>query len=188
MRSPMTMVTAASLREQSFIHRAIGWCLTGVLVLGCMTQAEGDEAEHRQAVSTANVHASIRRVGTLVEVELTADELAKPTSMPPVLVIGDAAFGRSRHPSDGRTDTRIFMIDAAEFDALPDDAEMTVGHLSPAARLKEPAPIRSMPGPSATSASASAAGAASPRIRPDQVQSGRRRIGALRNDKQDVLP
>jgi hypothetical protein len=182
MRSPMTTVTAVSRREQSFIHRAIGSCLAGVLVVGCMAHVEGDPAEHRQEVVTApNVHASIRRVGTLVEVEVTADELAKPTTMPPVLVIGDAAFGRSRYPSDGLRDTRIFMIDAAEFDALPDDAEMTVGHLSPTARLEEPAPVRSTTG-------ASAAGAASPKIRPNQVQSGRKRVGNLRNDKQDVLP
>lgn len=149
----------------------MGPCLAGTLALGCMAHVESDASESQQELTAApDVHASIRRVGTLVGVEVTADELAKPTSMPPVLIIGDAAFGRSRHPSDGQRDTRIFMIDAAEFDALPDDAEMTVGHLSPTARLEE------------------SAKGASPRIRPHQVQSVRKRIGALRNDKQDVVP
>ena len=101
--------------------------------------------------------------------------------MPPVLVIGDRAFANSRNPPDGRLDTLIFTIDAADFDGVTDNAEVSVGYLSSAARL---------PTPPTGSGSLGAANTrhTSPTIRPDQVGQTRQRLGTLHKGPMAVQP
>jgi len=114
-----------------------------------------------------------------VEVEVMASRPFPDRAMPPVLVIGDRAFGRSRNPPDGRPDTLIFTIDARDFEALADDSEVTIGFLSSSARLSSPV------SPGAGAARASASG---PHIRPDQVEKTKRRVGKFRKAAGEVVP
>jgi hypothetical protein len=122
------------------------------------------------------MHASIERRAGTVEVRIESTEPFPFGALPPVLVIGDKAFGRSKNPPDGSPNVLIFMLDATEYAALPAGAEVSIGYLSSSARL--------VPGKPA-SGSAPATG---PRIRPSQVEANRRRLGALRDGGMEVLP
>ena len=152
-------------------------------LLGCMTQSEGgattvkDSPQHNHVPKDLN--ATVRRLGDLVEIEVRASHRFPDRAMPPVLVVGDRAFARSRNPPDGRADTLIFTMPAADFDGLPNDADVSIGYLSPSARL-------------ATSPPPYAAGApltweSMPRIRAEQVESARRRVGKFRKAEQEIL-
>lgn len=154
-----------------------------VLITGCMAETEGNPKpghSQQQAVAAADLHVTIRRVGSDVEVEVTAPEPFPDRAMPPVLIIGDKAFGRSRSPSDGRTDTLIFTIPSQDFDALADNSDVSLSYLSSAARLS--------PEPAAGTGNAASAAKAEPRIRPDQAEAKRRRAGTFRKSQEDVLP
>jgi hypothetical protein len=117
---------------------------------------------------------SIERSASTVEVRVEASEPFPFGAMPPVLVIGDKAFGRSKSPADGRSNVLIFMIDAAEYAALPAGAEVRLGSLKSSARLApgEPASGSSPP--------------KGPHIDPSQVEASRR-LGVLQNGR-EVLP
>jgi hypothetical protein len=147
-----------------------------------MTQSEGNatsvKGTRQQIQVPKDLNAVVRRLGNAVEIEITSNQRFPDGAMPNILVIGDQAFGRSRNPPDGRADTLIFTIPAAEFDALPDDAEVAIGQLRPSARL-------------AGGALPYAAGApltweSSPRIRPEHVESTRRRVGKFRKAEQEI--
>jgi hypothetical protein len=118
---------------------------------------------------------SIERRASTVEVRIEAAEPFAVGAMPPVLVIGDKAFGRSKHPADGRPNVLIFMIDAAEYAALPAGAEVSVGSLRSSARLA--------PGNEASGSSQPTG----PRIHPSQVEASRR-LGVLQQGGMKVLP
>jgi len=121
-------------------------------------------------------------LGNIVEVEVSADKPFPDRSMPPVLVIGTKAFAHSRNPADGRTDVLIFTLESTEFDALPDNAEITFGYLHPRARL---VPGRA-PGPAGQGAIVG--GPRAPTVRPDQVDPNTVRVGSLRKATLQVLP
>jgi hypothetical protein len=164
-----------------------------LLSLGCATEPEAGEttARHsdpdlharalRTPVSKAiaqrriEMSTSIERKANTVEVRVEAGEPFLIGAMPPVLVIGDKAFGRSRF-AEGRVDVLIFLIDAAEYATLPAGAEARVGYLSSSARLEPGKPA---------SGSAPATG---PRILPSQVEPNRHRLGVLQAGGMKVLP
>jgi hypothetical protein len=127
--------------------------------------------------TSSNMKATIRRLGATVEIEVTSNSPLGAGAMPPVLVIGDRAFGRSRNPPDGRLETLIFTIDASEFDALSDSSQVSVGTLHPSARLSAPPP---------------AGGAqnmtSQPLITPQQVAPNQQVLGRLRKATMDVAP
>jgi hypothetical protein len=104
-------------------------------------------------------------------------------ALPPVLVIDGKAFARSKSPPDGRLNTLIFTIDAADFDALPESGAVSVGYLHPGARLTPGRPA----GAGLTANGAPAAGSA-PVVRPDQVGPNRRSIGNLHKSLMEVRP
>lgn len=150
------------------------------LLIGCMSPTDADTEMRGQELNRVSekpsevheVRASVRRSGDIVEVEVLADQPFRFGAMPAVLVVGDRTFSRSRHPPDGRLDTLIFMIDAAEFDALEDGAEASVGYLDSGAELDEPPP--------------NARGAARmPNIRPDQVDQ-KRDLGKFRKNRLEI--
>jgi hypothetical protein len=152
--------------------------------MGCMSGPDSTPegpSEVRQPLSapaTSGLRASVRRTSTTVEIEVTSDTPFQNGALPPVLVIGDQAFGLSRTPPDGREDTLIFLLTPAELDAVA-DGEVRVGYLAPGARLSLP-PQRSAGG-GALSAQTS------PQIRPDQV-ARQRRVGVLRKRTLEVVP
>src|SRR5947207_235729 len=137
--------------DREFVGRSLpsaGWRFLGIvsaiLPAACMsptaTEHESSAPPEKtsqiaSALQAVNLRATIRRLGNLVEIEVNSDKPFLVASMPPVLVVGGKAFSHSRHPDDGRTDTLIFSVDTTEFDALPDGAEISVGYLSPSARL-----------------------------------------------------
>jgi len=118
---------------------------------------------------------SIERSPSTVEVRIEATEPFASGAMPPVLVVGDRAFGRSKNPADGNPNVLIFMIDAAEYAALPAGAEVSVGYLRSSARL--------VPGEQASGSSPPTG----PRIQPSQVEA-KRRLGVLQDGGTEVLP
>jgi hypothetical protein len=156
---------------------AAAWAL---LSTGCLSQTEGGEATAGQSTPLSKaprgvgMQVSIERRASTVEVRIEAAGPFALGAMPPVLVIGDKAFGRSKHPADGRPNVLIFMIDAAEFAALPAGAEVSVGSLRSSARLAR--------GEEASGSSAPAG----PRIHPHQVEA-RRRLGVLAQGGMEVL-
>jgi hypothetical protein len=137
---------------------------------GASTAASG-------ATSAGGLTATVRRVGGVVEVEVSSDTSLGDGAMPPILVIGDRAFRRSRNPPDGRLETRIFTIDAAAFDALPEGAEMSLGTLHPSARLTVP--------PAGGTADGTPA---APAVTPQHVAPGRRLLGHLSRARMEVAP
>jgi hypothetical protein len=122
------------------------------------------------------MQASIERRAGIVEIRVESTEPFPFGAMPPVLVIGDKAFGRSKHPPDGQLNVLIFMIDAAEYAALPAGAEVSVGYLRSSARL-----VPGKPGSGSTPPTG-------PRIQPSQVQANPRRLGVLQDGGMEVLP
>ncbi len=176
---------ATSLPRARRLSRAFAGAILALLLVGCMGKTEGGQiARHsrEQPLVASDMRTTVRRVGSVVEVQVTAPDPFPDRAMPPVIIIGDKAFRRSRPPPDGRPDTLIFTIDAREFDALPGDADVIVGYLSSAARLPPPEP------PSA-SANGAKAPQAEPVVRPDQVQAnGRRVLGTFRKSQQEIVP
>src|SRR5258706_15590881 len=84
--------------------------IAGGLALGCMGQTEGEpgaSGSSLQAPASSTLQTTVRRMGDVVEVEVKSDRPFRDSAMPPVLVIGDKAFGRSRNPPDRRLDTLI---------------------------------------------------------------------------------
>lgn len=132
-------------RRMELLRRAGCLCLTTAFALsaGCIAQPEpADEAVGRQSErvtvappSKVTLRAKIRRSSDVVDVEVSASQPFPDSAKIPALVIGDQVFASSRHPADGRTDTLIFNIDRALFEALPDAGEVSVGYVSPSARL-----------------------------------------------------
>lgn len=167
----------------TFLGRTIRAASLAMALVGCMAETEGNPKAgqaQQQALVTSDLHAVIRRVGSDVEVEVTAPEPFPDRAMPPVIVIGDKAFGRSRASADGHAETLVFTIDAEEFDALPDNSDVSVGFLSSAARLLSP--------DLASSGNTPSAAERGPTIRPDQVEAKRRRAGTFRKSRQEVVP
>lgn len=155
------------------------------LSVACVAQTESNQsAPARQSTDltaaadqNAQLRITVERRDATVEVRVESATPFQDHAMPPVLVIGDSAFSRSRHPPDGQANVLIFTIDRGEYDALPDTAEVSVGYLSPSAKLG-----------SGRSLARSAGGSAFPRVEPSQVQSGRRRAGVLDKRRQEVTP
>jgi hypothetical protein len=171
-----------------------------LLALACSSQTEPGEPTQRQSQSVSQapvsqtpaaraqlpgsaalragvgMQTSVARQANTVEVRIESAEPFPFGALPPVLVIGDKAFGRSKNPPDGTPNVLIFMIDAAEYAALPAGAEVSLGYLSSSARL--------VPGKPASGF----APATGPRIQPNQVQASRRRLGVLQNGGMEVLP
>lgn len=162
--------------------------LTCALLVGCFSTAEDselrstqrdleqrvtdatDEAEVARAVA---IGTSVQRKADTVEVTLHSERPFEVGAMPAVLVIGERAFGRSYFGDDGDLKTLVFVLDAREFDELPEAAQISFGHLDPAAELPDVPP--------------DARGAArSPRIRPDQVKGRGLRLGALRKSQLEI--
>ncbi|MBC8070096.1 MAG: hypothetical protein IAG13_17305 [Deltaproteobacteria bacterium] len=70
--------------------------------------------------------AEIRRSGAQVEIEIAVDRKLPATSASrPVLHVGDQLFRRSRR-ANGQLDRLVFIMTAAELDALDDGAIMIV--------------------------------------------------------------
>jgi hypothetical protein len=126
----------------------------------------------QSALSSAPAHAraSVRRTERTVEVEVVSDTAVGVGAMPPVLVIGDRAFGRSRYPADGNPKVLIFTIDPKDFDQLADNSEISLGVLGH--------------GPVAPPDPGSLSG---PRIRSDQVRTALR-VGIMRTNPPLVQP
>jgi hypothetical protein len=151
---------------------------------GGTSRAEPGPEVSRRSLSAAQAPAApgemkavIRRVGGTVEVEVTSTTSFGDGAMPPLLIIGGKVFGRSRNPPDGRLNTLIFMIDASDFDALPETADVSVGYLRPDARLQAPPAGVTAPG-----------AAPPPTFRPEDVGPNRRLVGHFRKTQMDVTP
>lgn len=182
------------VREQGFVH--LGWwqaALATGLLLGCVAQPGNNQESSSadatssqsvsQALSTSDLTVNVRRLSSVVEIEVSAKQPFPDRAMPPILVIGNQAFGRSRNPASGRLDTLIFTLEVSEFDGLPEGAEVSLGYLRPKARLVEGAAA------SASAATARMAGRApTPSVRADQVESSRRSLGRLNKSSSKVLP
>ena len=178
------------MRERQYLGTVlIGWTIAcGTAQVGCSTGSDGAVEPQARALSSAaaprgprvpdGMRATVRRVGATVEIEVTASSPFRTDAMPAVLVIGDQAFGRSWNPpDDGRPDTLIFGIDAADFDALPDGGEVSVGYLHPSARLIPRAPA-------GTARGAAARGG----YTPEKVGPGRGIVGRLRKARMEIAP
>jgi hypothetical protein len=158
-----------------------------ILSVACAAQTESSTEPPRRAATVATeaternarLEVTLERQATKVEARVVSAAPFHDHAMPPVLVIGDRAFGRSRHPPDGQANVLIFTIDAAEYDALPEGAEVSFGYLSPSARLVSNRPL---------SPFAAGTGRASPHIEPGQVQANRRRVGVLQTRNLEVTP
>jgi hypothetical protein len=161
---------------------------------GCVAQSEnnqespagyanGSSQSASQPLVASDLTVSVRRLGSTVEIEVSAKQPFPDRAMPPILVVGNQAFGRSRNPANGRLDTLIFTLEAVEFDGLPEGAEVSLGYLRPRARVAE--------GATASSASAAARTAGrvpAARVRADQVEPSRRNLGRLDKSSSKVLP
>lgn len=172
------------------VGKALGVGLLWLVAAGCMSSGgSGMESSERPAQVSQNVSAKkapgtraiIRRTNSTVEIEVTSDQPFSNAAIPPVLVIGDNTFGRSRTPVDGRQDTVIFVIDAADFDKLPDGGNVTVGYLGPNALVA--APVAS----SARRAAMAADTVSAPKIRADRVVE-QRPIGLFSKNTLEVKP
>jgi hypothetical protein len=177
------------------IPRAFCLPLLLCLAVACTEQNEqGQEPSTRESklaaagaggASAPQLVASVRRVGATVEVTVTSSTPFHVGAMPPILVIGDKAFGHGAPPPDGRLDSLTFTLDAAEFDALPENADVSVGYLHGGARLT---PGRPPAAGLAANGGASAATSRGPAIRPDQVGPNRRSAGNLHKTLMEVRP
>ncbi|MBX7084770.1 MAG: hypothetical protein K1X88_36535 [Nannocystaceae bacterium] len=126
------------------------WCsvvLTLLLACDPPRQSDGDAEPPREAaVATPRAEAppspappvlaaatplgvtlaAVRRRGDAVEIEVTLDRRLPPTGgSRPTLQIGTQTFRRSRR-ADGALDRLVFLLSAAELDALPDGAAIVV--------------------------------------------------------------
>ena len=78
------------------------------------------------AQSLAITLTAIRKHGDDVEIEVALDrKLPMTGGSRPTLLVGDRAYRRSRRP-DGQLDRLVFLLSAAELDALPDGATLVV--------------------------------------------------------------
>jgi hypothetical protein len=125
-----------------------GACLSIVLV-ACDPPAKPPEAPEREeratAIAPARPHASprpaavttraslqvtlaeVRVVGENVEIEVALSRPLPPTSgRPPMLVVGEEVVTRSRAGAGGRADRLVFTMPAAQYERMPDDAEVIV--------------------------------------------------------------
>ena len=153
-------------------HISVALCM---LSFGCLSSLEEPDMRSKrqdveEPVSASNdsaegtafslIRSSVRRKGDTVEIEIQADRPFEFGAMPPVLVIGKSAFGRSHFPADGNLNALIFVVEAAEYDALSAEARVSFGYLDATAELESPPK--------------GARGAArTPKIRPDQVREPR---------------
>jgi hypothetical protein len=187
------------MKQQSMASLSAAACSI-LLSLACSSQTEPGEPTQRQSESVSQapvsqapaarapvptnaplragvpLQTSVARQANTVEVRIESTEPFPFGALPPVLVIGDKAFGRSKYPPDGTPNVLIFIIDAAEYAALPAGAEVSLGYLSSSARLAPGKPASGF------------APATGPRIQPNQVQASRRRLGALQDGGMEVVP
>ncbi len=181
-------MTSVSMRIQPLLGAApLRLAFALALASGCATQPDrGEDSVAQQSdrltaspaasASKATLRAKVRRSTDVIEVEVSSSEPFRETAMPPALVIGSKVFLSSRNPPDGRLDTLIFSISPADFDALPDSAELAVGYVSPSARLT---PV---------SVPAGKAAAPSSRASVEQLQPNRARVGKLTKTSLEVSP
>jgi hypothetical protein len=172
----------------------VGWWQAMVVagfLSGCVAQSENSQdspSGHAsqsvsQALAASDLTVSVRRLGSVVEIEVSAKQPFPQRAMPPILVVGNQAFGRSRNPANGRLDTLIFTLEALEFDGLAEGAEVSLGYLRPKARLVE--------GGAASSGAAAARMAGrvpAPRVQAEQVEPSRRSLGRLDKSNATVQP
>jgi hypothetical protein len=183
------------VRGPSFVRLGC-WqaALASCFLAGCVAQSEnsqespagfsnGPSQSASQALVASDLTVSVRRLGSTVEIEVSAKKPFPDRAMPPILVVGNQAFGRSRNPANGRLDTLIFTLEAPEFDGLAEGAEVSLGYLRPRARVVEGAPA------SAGAAAARTAGRVpAARVRADQVEPSRRSLGRLDKSSSKVQP
>jgi hypothetical protein len=157
--------------------------------MGCMSPSEAGnsspatvtvQASQAMRANSSSLKAIVRRSPTVVEIEVTSSTPFLNGAIPPVLVIGDKAFGLSRTPPDGRNTTMIFLLTASEFDALVDAKEVSVGYLGAGAIVTTGQP------PQMGRANAAAV-QFGPEIRPDRV-TARRRVGQFNKSLLEVTP
>jgi hypothetical protein len=118
------------------------------------------------------IRSSVRSTDDGVEVEIQADRPFEFGAMPPVLVIGNSAFVRSRYPADGNLHTLIFVIAADEYEALSSDARVSFGYLKSSVEFEF---------------SPNQKGAAiAPKMRPDQVKEPHLQLGNLRKRQMEI--
>jgi hypothetical protein len=118
--------------------RRIGWRLPGALIAlaGFLAAALHGVASHAEGDDGVT---EIRALDSAVEITVTSSEPFPVRALPPVLMIGDARFARSRYPDDGSLDTLVFVIPIDDFALLNDGDPIRVGYgLSPAAEAKGP--------------------------------------------------
>ncbi|HKO53272.1 MAG TPA: hypothetical protein VJV79_36430 [Polyangiaceae bacterium] len=175
----------------------VGWwhaTLAAALLAGCVTQSEsnqespadyasGPSQSSSQALAAGDLTVSVRRLGSTVEIEVSAKQPFPDRAMPPILVVANQAFGRSRNPANGRLDTLIFSLEAREFDGLPEGAEVSLGYLHPKARLATSGAASSGMG-----AARMAGQTPTAQVRADQVEPSRRSLGRLNKSSSKVLP
>jgi hypothetical protein len=112
------------------------WLALVPILATAISSSTWPATSHAEEVNTV---AEIRAVGSTVEITVTSSTPFPVRALFPVLAIGDARFTLSWNPPDGRLDTLIFSIPAADFALLPDGAAMSVGYgLAPGAPV-EPA-------------------------------------------------
>lgn len=167
--------------------------LASGFLAGCVAQSENNQESPTgyakapqsasQGLTASDLTVSVRRLGSLVEIEVSAKQPFPDRAMPPILVVGNQAFGRSRNPANGRLDTLIFTLEALEFDGLPEGAEVSLGYLRPKARLVEGGAAAS--GAAAARMAGRVPGA---QVRADQVEPSRRSLGRLNKSSSKVLP
>jgi hypothetical protein len=116
----------------------IGWRLPGVPIVGFLAAALNLVASPSLSRAEEDTRvAEIRALDSAVEITVTSSEPFPVRALPPVLMIGDARFARSRHPDDGSLGTLIFVIPIEDFALLNDGDPIRVGYgLSPAAEAK----------------------------------------------------
>ena len=74
-----------------------------------------------------NVVKSIRASGSAIEIEVQSSTEFPVRGEVLVLAIGKKEFSRSNPSPDGSLNTLIFVLDAEEFEKLPDGEPITVG-------------------------------------------------------------
>jgi hypothetical protein len=143
----MGIRVAQAVRRHASPVRRRRSTVVGCFVLvasGCLSQgAKPDESETQvrqssQALSTA-MHPShvsaplaanviVRRAGSDYEIEVRSPGGFSPHALDPVLYIGAAEFRKYRMSSEVGEYGAVFMVPAAEFDALADGSAITIGY------------------------------------------------------------
>jgi hypothetical protein len=99
--------------------RTAGTLMICLFAFGVLAAAQGRGAD-------VNTVKRIQTVDGVVEIEIQSNREFPIRDQVVVLRIGDKEFQRSRTPENGSLKTLIFMLTPAQFDALVDDAQMTV--------------------------------------------------------------